>query len=121
VNDDTWKERRQKQRPDLGPRPGVVCSPGGGAPSTGAPERTHDQRHRGARIPGGGGQRYDRTAHCIDRGWLQLACACGGELRAFGVGSIAEVFDAEPPFTPRACVAQARSEAEVLRCWVKTS
>jgi predicted glycogen debranching enzyme len=38
-----------------------------------------------------------------------------------GVGSISEVFDAEPPYTPRACVAQAWSVAEVLRCWVKTA
>ncbi|HMJ89623.1 MAG TPA: amylo-alpha-1,6-glucosidase [Candidatus Acidoferrum sp.] len=37
------------------------------------------------------------------------------------VGSISEVFDAESPFTPRACVAQAWSVAEVLRCWVKTA
>jgi predicted glycogen debranching enzyme len=36
------------------------------------------------------------------------------------VGSISEVFDAEPPFTPRGCIAQAWSVAEVLRCWVKT-
>jgi predicted glycogen debranching enzyme len=39
----------------------------------------------------------------------------------FGVGSIAEIFDAEPPFTPRGCIAQAWSVAEVLRCWVKTA
>jgi predicted glycogen debranching enzyme len=32
------------------------------------------------------------------------------------VGSISEVFDAEPPYTPRGCVAQAWSVAEVLRC-----
>ena len=38
-----------------------------------------------------------------------------------GVGSISEVFDAVPPFTPRGCIAQAWSVAEVLRCWVKTS
>jgi predicted glycogen debranching enzyme len=37
------------------------------------------------------------------------------------LGTISEVFDAEPPFTPRGCVAQAWSVAEVLRCWVKTS
>jgi predicted glycogen debranching enzyme len=37
------------------------------------------------------------------------------------VGSISEVFDAEAPFTPRGCIAQAWSVAEVLRCWVKTS
>jgi predicted glycogen debranching enzyme len=33
------------------------------------------------------------------------------------VGSISEIFDAEPPFLPRGCVAQAWSVAEVLRCW----
>ncbi|MBD0370079.1 MAG: glycogen debranching enzyme family protein [Pyrinomonadaceae bacterium] len=37
------------------------------------------------------------------------------------VGSISEVFDAVPPFTPRGCIAQAWSIAEVLRCWVETS
>jgi len=37
------------------------------------------------------------------------------------VGSISEIFDAVPPFTPRGCIAQAWSVAEVLRCWVKTS
>ncbi len=37
------------------------------------------------------------------------------------VGSISEVFDAEMPYTPRACIAQAWSVAEVLRCWMKTS
>ena len=36
------------------------------------------------------------------------------------IGSISEVFDAEEPFTPRGCVAQAWSVAEVLRCWAKT-
>ncbi len=38
-----------------------------------------------------------------------------------GIGSISEVFDAEPPFTPRGCIAQAWSVAEVLRCLVKTA
>jgi predicted glycogen debranching enzyme len=33
------------------------------------------------------------------------------------VGSISEVFDADEPHTPRACIAQAWSVAEVLRCW----
>ncbi len=36
------------------------------------------------------------------------------------IGSISEVFDAVEPFTPRGCVAQAWSVAEVLRCWAKT-
>lgn len=42
-------------------------------------------------------------------------------LREACAGSISEVFDAEPPFTPRGCVAQAWSVAEALRCWVKTA
>jgi predicted glycogen debranching enzyme len=37
------------------------------------------------------------------------------------LGTIAEVFDAEPPFTPRGCVAQAWSVAEVLRAWLATA
>jgi glycogen debranching enzyme len=37
------------------------------------------------------------------------------------VGSISEVFDAEPPYTPRGCIAQAWSVAEALRCWIKTA
>jgi predicted glycogen debranching enzyme len=43
------------------------------------------------------------------------------DLGEFGVGSIAEVFDAESPYTPRGCIAQAWSVAEALRCWVKTA
>jgi predicted glycogen debranching enzyme len=38
-----------------------------------------------------------------------------------GIGSISEIFDAEHPFLPRGCIAQAWSVAEVLRCLVKTS
>jgi predicted glycogen debranching enzyme len=37
------------------------------------------------------------------------------------VGSISEIFDAEPPYTPRGCIAQAWSVAEVLRGLVKTA
>jgi glycogen debranching enzyme len=37
------------------------------------------------------------------------------------VGSINEIFDAEPPFTPRGCIAQAWSVAEVLRCHARTA
>ena len=46
---------------------------------------------------------------------------CTGALTAFGIGTLAEVFDAEPPYTPRGCIAQAWSVAEVLRSWVKTA
>ena len=37
------------------------------------------------------------------------------------IGSISEVFDAEEPYTPRGCIAQAWSVAEVLRAWAKTA
>ena len=37
-----------------------------------------------------------------------------------GIGTLSEVFDAEPPYTPRGCMAQAWSVAEVLRAWMKT-
>ena len=37
-------------------------------------------------------------------------------LDEFGIGTIAEIFDAEAPFVPRGCIAQAWSVAEVLRC-----
>ncbi len=42
-------------------------------------------------------------------------------LNEAGIGSISEIFDGDPPFTPRGCIAQAWSVAEVLRCWVKTA
>jgi predicted glycogen debranching enzyme len=45
----------------------------------------------------------------------------GAHLAEAGIGSISEVFDAESPFTPRGCIAQAWSVAEVLRCLVKTA
>ncbi|MDO8542490.1 MAG: amylo-alpha-1,6-glucosidase [Opitutaceae bacterium] len=37
------------------------------------------------------------------------------------LGSISEIFDAEEPFTPRGCIAQAWSVAEVLRCLALTA
>jgi predicted glycogen debranching enzyme len=54
------------------------------------------------------------TAHGFLKGFeAHLRSAC--------VGSISEIFDAEPPFTARGCCAQAWSVAEVLRCFVKTT
>jgi predicted glycogen debranching enzyme len=52
------------------------------------------------------------------RGFLEGLTAHMGEAC---IGSISEIFDAEPPYTPRGCVAQAWSVAEALRCWVKTA
>jgi predicted glycogen debranching enzyme len=53
----------------------------------------------------------DGVRQLLDGFRTQFSDAC--------VGSISEVFDAEPPFLPRGCVAQAWSVAEVLRCWVR--
>jgi predicted glycogen debranching enzyme len=47
--------------------------------------------------------------------------AFSAHLGAACIGSISEVFDAETPYTPRGCVAQAWSVAEVLRCWAATA
>ena len=49
----------------------------------------------------------DSALHLLDGFRAELGAAC--------IGTISEVFDAEPPFTPRGCVAQAWSVAEVLR------
>jgi len=38
-----------------------------------------------------------------------------------GVGTLSEIFDAEEPFTPRGCIAQAWTVAEVLRAWTRTA
>jgi predicted glycogen debranching enzyme len=35
----------------------------------------------------------------------------------YGIGSIAEIFDGDPPHAPRGCIAQAWSVAETLRAW----
>ncbi len=34
-----------------------------------------------------------------------------------GIGTVSEIFDGDPPFTPRGCIAQAWSVAELLRVW----
>ncbi len=52
------------------------------------------------------------------RGFLQ---AFRPHLDQAALGTISEIFDAEAPFTPRGCIAQAWSVAEVLRAWVKTA
>ena len=40
-----------------------------------------------------------------------------GHLTKFGMGSLAEVYDAEVPQNPNGCFAQAWSVAETLRVW----
>ena len=48
--------------------------------------------------------------HALDGFVPHLDAAC--------IGSVSEVFDAEEPFTPRGCISQAWSVAEVLRATV---
>ena len=65
------------------------------------------------------------------RGRLEgMACRKGGARAAVDgflphldeacVGTISKVFDAEAPFAPRGCMAQAWSVAEALRTWLAT-
>jgi glycogen debranching enzyme len=42
------------------------------------------------------------------------------ELDAHCVGSLSEIFDGDPPHTPRGCIAQAWTVAEVLRVGAET-
>ena len=51
------------------------------------------------------------------RGFLQ---GLAQQLDEHCIGSISEIFDAEEPYKPKGCVAQAWSVAEMLRCWLKT-
>lgn len=57
----------------------------------------------------------DRTTESVEtaRQWTQ---AFRDHLFDAGLGQISEVFDGDPPHTPRACIAQAWSVAELLRC-----
>jgi predicted glycogen debranching enzyme len=48
----------------------------------------------------------------------QFLAAFDGHLSDGCIGTISEIFDAEPPYAARGCVAQAWSVAEVLRCAV---
>jgi len=41
----------------------------------------------------------------------------GRQIYASGLGTLSEIFDGNAPFTPRGCIAQAWTVAEVLRAW----
>jgi predicted glycogen debranching enzyme len=58
---------------------------------------------------------HGRTPETVEmaRGWLAPFRA---HLSEAGLGQISEIFDGDAPHTPRGCVAQAWSVAEVLRC-----
>jgi predicted glycogen debranching enzyme len=51
------------------------------------------------------------------REFLEPMCT---QLFAQGLGSLSEIFDGDAPFTPRGCIAQAWTVAEVLRAWLAT-
>jgi predicted glycogen debranching enzyme len=44
-----------------------------------------------------------------------ILSAFPSHLSEAGIGSVSEIFDAEPPYTPRGCISQAWSVAELLR------
>jgi len=50
------------------------------------------------------------------------ACLDGfaAHLNEAGIGTLSEIFDADEPYTPRGCIAQAWTVAEVLRVWLRT-
>jgi predicted glycogen debranching enzyme len=39
------------------------------------------------------------------------------QIHAYGLGTLGEIFDGDAPFTPRGCIAQAWTVAELLRVW----
>jgi predicted glycogen debranching enzyme len=41
----------------------------------------------------------------------------GRQIYASGLGTLSEIFDGDAPFTPRGCIAQSWTVAEVLRAW----
>jgi predicted glycogen debranching enzyme len=50
----------------------------------------------------------------------QILEPIGHHLLAHGLGTCSEIFDGDAPMTPRGCIAQAWTVAEVLRAWVAT-
>jgi predicted glycogen debranching enzyme len=58
------------------------------------------------------GDKAGARQHCLE--------GFAAHLSDGGVGTLSEIFDAEPPYTPRGCMAQAWSVAEVLRAWIAT-
>jgi predicted glycogen debranching enzyme len=53
-----------------------------------------------------------------DRAWaLRYIEPLGSNIGTYGLGTLAEIFDGDPPHTPRGCIAQAWTVGEVLRAW----
>jgi predicted glycogen debranching enzyme len=62
-----------------------------------------------------------RRVHPEDEDARRFLAGFGPHLSEACVGSISEIFDAQEPYTPRGCIAQAWSVAEVLRTWAATA
>jgi predicted glycogen debranching enzyme len=52
---------------------------------------------------------------------LRFLESLGREIYAGGLGTLSEIFDGDPPFMPRGCIAQAWTVGEVLRAWTALS
>ena len=52
---------------------------------------------------------------------LRFLDPLGCQIYASGLGTLSEIFDGAAPFTPRGCIAQAWTVAEVLRAWEEIS
>jgi predicted glycogen debranching enzyme len=50
---------------------------------------------------------------------LRLLDSIDAAIRSYGVGSLAEIYHGDMPFTPDGCIAQAWSVGEVLRAWTE--
>jgi predicted glycogen debranching enzyme len=50
---------------------------------------------------------------------LRFLDPLGRQIYANGLGTLSEIFDGDAPFTPRGCIAQAWTVAEVLRAWTE--
>ena len=48
---------------------------------------------------------------------LRFLAPLGSHIAAYGLGTLAEIFDGDPPHAPRGCIAQAWTVAEILRSW----
>ncbi len=43
----------------------------------------------------------------------------GSNIGAYGLGTLAEIFEGDPPHAPRGCIAQAWTVGEILRAWTE--
>jgi glycogen debranching enzyme len=55
---------------------------------------------------------WDQDSRTRVKAWL---AQFESHLTEAGLGQVSEIFDGDPPFTPRGCIAQAWSVAELLR------